>query len=109
MERTSRPLAPGWANLAAVALDRARDAIASSNTYRGRSHLLKMEVRRARGQLYLLWLIQPEDRELVHRLNEVRHQLAAASIETCEVCGCHVTWQAPRKSEVLCEAHDAPF
>ena len=109
MERRPPPLAPGWAKLAMVALDRAKEAVASSNERCGTSSLFKIDVRRARGQLHLLWLLQPEDRVLVHCLREVGQQLAATSIETCEVCGQRVPRQGPRRTEVLCEAHDAPF
>lgn len=109
MKHRPPPLAAGWAKLATVALDRVTEAVSSSQTRCGKARLFKVEVRRARGQLHLLWLLQPEDSELVQRLREVRQRLAATSIETCEVCGQRVPRQEPRRNEVLCEAHDAPF
>ncbi len=108
MGRWPPRLAPGWANLARVALDQAEEAVATADG-RGGARLLKIEVRQARGQLHLLWLLQPEDGELVDRLRAVRRRLASSSTRTCEVCGRHVPWRGPGRREVLCESHDAPF
>ena len=108
MRRRPPSLEPAWAKLAAVALDRAKGIVDASSARSGAPRLLKVEVRRGRGQLHLLWLMQPENRELVGRLGAVRHRLAAASVEACEVCGCHVPRRGPRE-EVFCEEHDVPF
>lgn len=107
MERRPPRLAPGWAKLARLSLDQAEEAVAQADG-RGGARLFKIEVRRARGHL-LLWLLQPEDGELLGHLRAVRHRLAARSTKTCEVCGRQVPWRGRGRSEVLCESHDAPF
>ena len=97
MSRSLPFLAPAWAGLAAVAPDRAKAAVAFSSACSGASRLLKVEVRRGRGQLHLLWLMQPDDCELVGRLRIVGHRLTAASVGACEVCGRHVLRRGPRE------------
>lgn len=104
MKRRPPSLAPAWAKLAGVALTRAEGEAASSET----SRLLKLEVRRRRGRLHLLWLMQPEDHDLVDRLRTMGRALAAESVEACEVCGRHVPRRGPR-ADVFCDEHDVPF
>ena len=108
MRRGPSSLPPGWATLAAVALSRAEKVVASWPARSGNPRLLKMEVRRGRGRLDLLWLMQPEDPELVGRLRVMGQQLALTSIKTCEVCGRPVPRRWPRE-DVFCEDHEIPF
>ncbi|RYB04411.1 hypothetical protein D3272_13285 [Lichenibacterium ramalinae] len=109
MRRDPAPLEPGWAKLATMAMESANEALSTSAGAGGSARLLKVEVRRSRGRLRLLWLMQPEDHDLIARLRDVGQRLATRSVATCEVCGAQVPRRGQGRREVLCDAHDAPF